>query len=135
MFTENYIFHFLLLEAIAHHQFFAASRVFVETFATLYAQETCLHHVGKQGSGSVFLCAEAHVQHVHDVVAGVQAYEICQLQRPHWVRHATLHNGVDFLNAGHAALQRLDCLVNHRQQDAVADETRDNRLLRKEPCQ
>ncbi|ORE92369.1 hypothetical protein ATO13_15644 [Stappia sp. 22II-S9-Z10] len=62
------------------------------------------------------------MQHLHDGKARVEADEVGKLQRPHLVVGAEPHPGVDRLHRADALVQRIDRLVDHRQEDAVDDE-------------
>ena len=66
--------------------------------------------------------------------ADVEADEIGERQRPHRVIHPELHHGVDRFGRADAFHHREDRLVDHRHQDAVRDEARDSRPLRRRSC-
>src|ERR1041385_1453550 len=98
------------------------SRVLVEAAARLLAEVAGLHLLRQQGAGAVLGVLEAVEEDVEDGEAGVEADEVGQRQRAHRVVHAELHDGVDVLGCGHALVEAEDGLVDHRHEDAVADE-------------
>ncbi len=64
------------------------------------------------------------MQHLHDRQAGVETDEVGELQRAHRMIGAELHGRVDGIDGADAFIERVDRLVDHRQQDAVDDEGR-----------
>ena len=76
------------------------------------------------GHGRYFEVRQPLVQHLHDREAGVEPDEIGEFQRTHRMMGAEPHRRVDRLDVADAFIERVDRLVDHRQQDAVDDEGR-----------
>ena len=62
------------------------------------------------------------MQHLHDRETGVEPDEVRKLERPHRVVRAEPHGGVDRFDVAHPFIERVDRLVDHRQQNSVDDE-------------
>ena len=90
--------------------------------ARLAAQPAGFDIFHQQRTGAVFGIRQAFIQHLHHRQAGIEADEIGQLQRPHRMIGAQPHGGVDRVDIADAFIERIDRLVDHRQQDAVDDE-------------
>ena len=63
------------------------------------------------------------MHHLQDRQADIQTDEVGQRQRSHRVRHAEFHDRVHGLRRGHALHDRIDRLIDHRQEDAVGHES------------
>ena len=99
--------------------------IVVEAALDLAAEPAGLDVLHQQRAGAVLAVGQALVEHLHDRQAGVEADEVGELQRPHRVVGAELHRVVDALDRADALVERVDRLVDHRQQDAVDDEGRE----------
>ena len=98
--------------------------VVVEAALGFAAEPAGLDVFHQQRTGPVLGVGQALVQHLHHRQAGIEADEVGELERPHRMVRAEPHRGVDRLDRADAFVQRVDRLVDHRQQDAVDDEGR-----------
>ena len=98
--------------------------VFVETFAGFSAEQTSAHHLPQQRVRTVLRIAKFFVQNFHDGEVHVVADEVGQCERAHRVVGAQHHALVDVLSGGDTIGEDADCLVDHRDEDAVDDEAR-----------
>ena len=105
------------------HRLLAA--IVVEAAIGLAAEPAGLDVFHQQRAGAVLRIRQALVQHLHHRQAGIEADEVGELQRAHRMVRAELHRGVDRLDGADALVERVDRLVDHRQQDAVDDEGRE----------
>src|SRR6185437_11753390 len=98
--------------------------IVVETAPALLAEISGGNHAAQQRTGTILRIAETVVEDVEDREADVEADEVGQRQRAHRMIHAQLHHAVDRFRRSDAFHQRVDRLIDHRQQDAVRDEAR-----------
>src|SRR5437899_5346769 len=98
--------------------------VVVEAALRLAAEPTGLDIFHEQRTRPVFRISQPLMQHLHDRKTRIETDEIGEFQRPHRVMRAELHGGVDRLDVPDALIERVDRLVDHRQQDAADDEGR-----------
>ena len=99
--------------------------IVVEAALGLAAEPAGLDVFHQQRAGAVLRVRQPLVQHLHHRQAGIEADEVGELERAHRVVRAELHRGVDRLDGADALVERVDRLVDHRQQDAVDDEGRE----------
>src|SRR6266446_10086448 len=99
--------------------------IVVEAALDLAADPTGLDVLHEQRAWAILRIGQAFVQHLHHRKTGVEADEVGELERPHRMVGAELHAGVDRLDIADALVERVDRLVDHRQQDAVDDESRE----------
>src|SRR6185503_6561988 len=102
------------------NRFLAA--IIVEAAARLAAEPARLDIFHQQRAGPVLRVGEAFIEHMHDGKAGIEPDEIGELERSHRMVGAEPHRRVDRLDRADALIERVDGLVDHRQQDAVDDE-------------
>src|SRR5262249_4657283 len=96
--------------------------VIVETALGLSPKPAGLDILHQERARPVFGIGQPLVQHLHDRQTSVEADEVGKLERPHRMMGAEPHRGVDCLNVSDALIERIDCLVDHRQQNTVDDE-------------
>src|SRR4029434_483204 len=101
------------------------ARIVVETALDLAADPAGLDILHQQRARTILGIGQALVQHLHHRQAGVEADEVGKLERAHLRVGADLNAGVDRLDVADALVERIDRLVDHRQQDAVDDEGRE----------
>lgn len=93
--------------------------VVIESATGLAAQLTGSHHLAHKQGGAVLGVMGLVVEGVHDGQAHIQADQITQCQRTHWVVGAQFHGDVHALYAGHTSVNQIAGLVDHRYQDLV----------------
>src|SRR5215471_14257755 len=75
----------------------------------------------QQRTRPIFRVGQPLVQYLHHRQARIEPDEIGELERTHRVVRAKAHRSVDAVNGANALVQRIDRLVDHRQQNAVYD--------------
>ena len=94
-FCVDFRFPGRLLKSVGDDKFLAAMGIGIETLPRFYSKFAGSYHIHQQGARRVFGIAEPIVKHMKNREANIQSDEVCQLQRPHGVRHAQFHNGID----------------------------------------
>src|SRR3984893_7207984 len=102
------------------HRLLAA--VIVETAPALAAEPAGLDVFHQQRAGPVLRIGETLVEHLHHREAGIEPDEIRELERAHRMVGAEPHRRIDCVDRADAFIERVDGLVDHRQQNAVDDE-------------
>src|SRR5258707_477833 len=87
-------------------------------------KKTGINILLQQRTGAVFVISQSLVKDLGDVENGIQADEVCQLERAHRLVGPQLHRSIDVLNATQTFHHRKARLVEHRDQNAVDDEAR-----------
>ncbi|CAD5252737.1 conserved hypothetical protein [Bosea sp. 62] len=105
------------------NRLFAA--IIVKAALGLAAEPAGLDVLHQQRAWPVLRIGETVMQHLHHRQAGVEADEVGKLERAHRMIRAEPHRRVDRLDRADALIERVDGLVDHRQQDAVDDEGRE----------
>jgi hypothetical protein len=96
--------------------------VVVKAAAGLAAEPAGLDVFHQQRARAVLAVGEPLVEHVHDRQHRVEADESRPAPAAPWVIGPELHGGVDRLDRADALVQRVDRLVEHRDQTRVDDE-------------
>src|ERR1700688_2117596 len=110
--------------------------IVVEAALGVAAEPAGLDVFYQERAGPVLGVRETLMQDLHDRQTGIEADEIGKFKRPHRMVRTELHRGVDRLDVSDPLIQRIDRLVDHRQQNAIDDERRKilrNRDLLAEP--
>src|SRR4029079_18959472 len=92
--------------------------------AGLSSEVPRVHQRPQQGTAAVFRMVEAFVQDVERAHHGVQADQVCGLERPHPVAEAFLEDPVDVLGGRDPVLQDKSGLVHEEVRDPVRYEPR-----------
>src|SRR5262245_29261439 len=95
--------------------------VVVKAALGLATEPTGLDVFHQQRAGAVLGIRQALIEDLHDGQAGVEADEVGKLERTHRVVGAKPHGLVDRFNRADALIERVDGLVDHRQQNAIDD--------------
>ena len=108
------------------HRMIAATIV-VEPAAGLLTEPAGFHILHEQRTRAILRVRQRPLasKHLHYGETGIEANEIGELQRAHRVIGAEPHRGVDRFDVSDTFVQRVDRLVDHRQQDAIDDERRE----------
>src|ERR1700722_1733302 len=109
--------------ALARRNRFVAAIV-VETALGFAPQPAGFDVFYEQRTRTVFGVGQPLMQNLHDRKTSIETDEIGQFQWPHRMMGAKLHRRIDRLDVPDALIARINCLVDHRQQNAVDDEGR-----------
>src|SRR6202050_622455 len=96
--------------------------VSVETAAGLASEVARIDVLFQQRAGTVLVVTQPTMHHFHDREAGIESDQVGELERAHRLVGAELHRGVDIGHAADAFIERVDGLIDHRQQHAIDDE-------------
>ncbi len=100
-------------------------RIFVEALADLLPQVPCIDHVHEQRAWSVFTVAELLVEHLLDCQQRIKTYEICYLERTHWIAETVLDCLVYIIACSYSLVKSEDCFIDIRSETPIHNEARD----------
>src|SRR6185437_11931929 len=97
------------------------SSILVESATCLAPEPAGCDVLFQQWTRTVLGIAKPVVHHVEYRNTGVEAYEIGERERTHWMVHAQLHHRIDCFRRPHTLHHAINRLVDHRHEDTIRD--------------
>src|ERR1700676_1687476 len=99
--------------------------IYIKSAARFAAEIAGINVLLQQRARPILVVAEHPMHHLHDREAGVQPNQVSQLERTHRLIGSELHRGVDIRDPADSFVHRVNRFVNHREQHAIDDESRE----------